>query len=714
MKFRIPKEKFFPFSISILIAAVSIILLQLPLSNVLGFEYSVFISVILSFISGISITLFLKWELKISEISRYLFIFILIPLILGYLNSFVTKNCSLLDGFVFYFVFVCVSLTFGTALGILTFVISKKYSQSIFILIWAAIFLWSIMVYYFSPQLYLFNPIYGFFPGFVYDEEINLSSTILFYQFCVFIISILIISASLLKLNGRVKLQRNLFFFSAIMIVGFIYFSDNLGFSTSLKKLEEKFVKQEIDQRFEFFFENDSVSKIEIEIIRLTTEFHFNYLTDFFKTEPKEKIKIFFFENDESKKKLLGTASADFTKPWQYTIFLTRKNFLDVIGHELAHNFCGEYSKNIFHVADGFNLGLVEGAAMAAEWEWNNKTPHSYAANIFKFIGELNPSAMLRGFTFAFKPSSMSYIISGSFVRFLIDEYGIDKFSQLYASGEYENVYGLTLDELSNQYSKFIKAYEVNSSDSLSALYYFKRQSLFEKECLRNIAKNTKMAYTFLKEKKFSKAEDLFSELWEKVKNPYISYGLLYSKLYQSKFNECIDFYEKENLRSDFNPSYVSSYTIIAYAYALEGELEHALRLLNFSLKLNLNPSFNNSILFRLKIIRSKNMLETYLFSDEEEKVAKIFLTEFKDDIIAMDQFHNYLVLDVKKKYLSKYSKNFYVFENEFYKAIKAYDFELANLILNTLEKSELTVIEDTRLLLMKYIYYRLYQYETH
>ncbi len=698
---------------AVIIAVISIISLQFPLLNLLGFEYSVVTAVFLSFISGFCTPLYLERGFQFSNVLKIQIAFFIIPLILGYLNSFLVKNCSMLDGLVFYFVFVGVSIIFGIAVGVLSYTMSKKYALLFFSVLWILIFCWSLVVYYVNPQLFLYNPIYGFFPGFVFDENITLSRTILIYRASIFIISILIIFTCFQKIKERIKIARSLFILSLLNIIAMIIFADDLGFSTSLSKLEAKFIKHETNPKFELNFESDSVTNVEKQIFQLTAEYHFNSLGEFFRIQPKKKIKIFLFETDKSKKEFLGTASADFTKPWQYVIFITKENFNDVIKHELAHIFCGEYSKNIFHVAHNFNLGLIEGAAMAAEWEWNDREPHFYAANIYKFIGGFDPTLFFQGFNFAFRPSTMSYIISGSFIRFIFDEFGIKKFPQLYATGNFKNTYGLTLEEIAQKYVEFIKTIQTNHADSLSTLYYFNRQSMFEKECLRAITKETKKSISLLTSKKYEEAEDYFLKLWKKVKSPSIAYGILYSKLYQKKYSECIDYFESEIVKNSFDVSLISSYLISSYAYALKGQVEEADSLLEFAEELRLNDEYINSIRFRKKIIPHKEIVEKFLFDEDRQSMIDNLVKLFKNDDVISNQFHEKLKHHDKVNFLKKYRNNFWVFEKEFYNSIKVSDFILASFILTVLQKVELTSIEKSKLLLMNYIYFKLSDYKS-
>lgn len=710
LKVEIDYKIIFVFSVTALLIASSITALQFPLLNILGYEYSVFSAFMLSFCCGLSGTFFLKWNFDHRKIAAIQILFFFIPLVLGYLNSFLVKNCSLFEGLEFYFVFAGVSVVFGTSISYLSFCVHKKYLPIIFIQFFLMIFIWSVAVYYFHPQLYLFNPIYGFFPGFVYDEDITLTSTILLYRIGIFLISMLIIltchrySISKSSKKYNILLNRSLLVITLLISSLMFYFSDDLGLSTSINRLKKNLNNRMIDERFEFHFESDSVSEIQKKIIKIETDFYFEQLLDFFKTKPKNIIKIFLFESDESKKELLGTASADFTKPWLFQIYITRNNFKKVINHELAHIFSGEYSDNLFHVAHNLNLGLIEGAAMAAEWEWNERELHFYASNIFRFIGEFNPGHYFRGFNFAFKPSTMSYIVSGSFSRFLIDEYGIEKFGKVYATGDFENTYSINLRDLSARYINFIKSIKTVAKDSLSTEYYFKRQSLFEKECLRTIAKNTKQAYKLLTEKKYLEANVLFRKLWEKVRTPSIAYGILYSNLYQKKYKECAVFFEKELSKDSLSPIYISSYLLTSFAYGLTGRGDKAKMLLDYASKLNLNSEYNNAIQFRLRIIDSKEFIEKYLFNADQDEFAKELLKYYSDDSVVMTQLNKHLTPNERRKLFLIYFGNFWAFEKQFYSSLECEDYLQARTMVEVLQQSTLSEIEKNQLKLMKYI----------
>ncbi|MBU2585484.1 MAG: hypothetical protein KKH32_09155, partial [Bacteroidetes bacterium] len=284
------------------------------------------------------------------------------------------------------------------------------------------------------------------------------------------------------------------------------------------------------------------------------------------------------------------------------------------------------------------------------------------------------------------------------------DEYGIEKFGKLYATGDFANTYGINLSDLSERYLIFIKSLNTKAEDSLSTEYYFKRQSLFEKECLRTIAKKTNQAYKLLTEKKYLEANLLFRELWGTVKTPSIAYGILYSNLFQKKYKECIDYFEKDLFKDSLSPNYVSSYLLTAFAYGLTGRDDKAKMLLDYSLRLNLNQEYNNAIQFRLKIIESKEFVQKYLFHPDQVEFAKELLKYYSDDAVVMTQLYKHLTSNERKKFFSTYSGNFWVFEKQFFSLLDSGDFLQARTLVEVLQQASLSEIEKSKLMLMKYI----------
>ncbi len=105
----------------------NILLLSFPLLNVFGYEFSVFNSVLLTFVSGLYvISLAKNDENNFAKFLRKLklpaLLFLTVPFLVSVINSFFTGFCSFSDGLFFYIVITSPSVIIGFACGLVSFV----------------------------------------------------------------------------------------------------------------------------------------------------------------------------------------------------------------------------------------------------------------------------------------------------------------------------------------------------------------------------------------------------------------------------------------------------------------------------------------------------------------------------------------------------------------------------------------------------------------
>jgi len=134
------------------------------------------------------------------------------------------------------------------------------------------------------------------------------------------------------------------------------------------------------------------------------------------------------------------------------------------------------------------NTGLVEGIAVAADWGPDSLNPHAASAALrgLKLAPEMK--SILNASGFWAQPSRRAYVMTGSFVRWLVDEYGISAFKRIYANEEWEAVYGKTVDTLTEEWEAFIDTIPVDGRAKSLALHRYDRRSIFQKACARSIA----------------------------------------------------------------------------------------------------------------------------------------------------------------------------------------------------------------------------------
>lgn len=677
-------------------------MLRLPLTNILGFEFSFANSVLLTFAGNCFAISSSKRKFQRKEIAVLSIIIVFLPLLLGMVNGLFIRNCSLFDGILFYFVFVPVSFIFGFSVGHF-FSLIKVYRKCVFSFFCLLIIIfYSVGIYYYSPQLYLFNPVFCFFPGLIYDEEIKLTENIIYYRLIILFISgLLIYLVNLLKIKREIRfcLDRkfNLIFLLFFLTVFFgFYFSDELNFSTSYKKLEKHFGKVVTENNFSIYYNPIKEDSLNESLYLLKTNVIIKEVEDFFQIKQVKHIKIFVFNSNEEKKRLLGSSSYGFTKPWQGTIFLSRGNFDDVMKHEISHIIAGEFSDNMFKVAGNINAGLIEGSAMASEWNYLERTPHQLTANYNYFIDSLKIERYFSGINFALQNSSVSYIISGSFCRFLIDKYGIEKFKMLYRENDFELVYNKDIKTISKEFIQFLGQISIDKNDSLLSTFLFKSETVFQKLCVRYLAKEMNKINTMIRNKDYQKALNNVNLLWADYKNPRVAAAIVLTKIMLGKANESIEFFNKEFDKEKLKISFLNFYYYLLLASAKEKNDEYFNLFLNLVRKLNYSEKFNSNIEL-IYLIRNDTVLtDIFLKGTDRKEFFEKLNVEFPLEKIVKKRFFIYLNQRDRSELIDKteISGETEFFREIFFFCLSLKDYYNCNKIIIKFEKKELNEIQ--------------------
>ena len=172
----------------VIIGSFNLYLQTLPLTNVFGYEFSALNALLLSFLSGLIIISVLKSSSLEKQPTQTVYLFniwfwmLIIPFAISVGKSIVFGFCSFWDGFWFY-VFVTVpSVVIGSALGSVIHILFKKFKVLLFIILFLLMLFIPVLEIYFYPQIYLFNPLFVYFPGTIYDEGLAVDTKIVLYR----------------------------------------------------------------------------------------------------------------------------------------------------------------------------------------------------------------------------------------------------------------------------------------------------------------------------------------------------------------------------------------------------------------------------------------------------------------------------------------------------------------------------------------------------
>jgi len=515
----------------LIIFIFNITFLFFPLVNVFGFEFSLANSVLLFFVSGIYTINYFTKRTNLIEPNRpgikktaiAFLIFLIVPLVISLVYSFFTMFCSVKDGFLFYLVITFPSVILGSATGLLTFTYFRKFRIIIFIVITVLILTMPLFEFYYNPQIFFFNPVFGFFPGTIYDEGIKVSTKLILYRTLNLIFFGSIILLILKNINKKFS---KLFIGIYVIVVSslFVYLSPIFGFSVTnnslQKKLENNFQTTHFNIYFSVSIPNNIAKKITLE-----HEYDYEQLSEFFKLHPDDKITSYVFDSYEQKGKYFGSENADIAKPWLKQIYISADSYDQTLRHELAHVFAAGFGTGIFKVAAGLNPALIEGAAVAAAPFYDENSIHYMAALAYKNNYKIKIEHLFTGLNFFGSVSSLSYIYAGSFSKFLIERYGIMKFEKLYSDLNFNEVYNEPVENLTKTYYNFLDSLHVDKNIN-KANYYFGRQTIFRKVCPRYIGERLKTARDYYFKKDFESAKNIFKEILQKTNNYSALIGL--------------------------------------------------------------------------------------------------------------------------------------------------------------------------------------------
>ncbi len=455
-------SKFSYFTLVIIII-LNVGLFFMPLTNVVGYEFSAVNGLILSFFGGIVLINLLRSTLinrddivSIFKVHFGLFLAIpTVPLLLAIANTYFFQTCPPFDGILFYLVITIPSFIIGIALGYLAYWLLPKFSYIVFILFYLIGLLFPVVEIYLNPQVYFYNSLIGYFPGVIYDEDISISTKLIAYRFLTLLYFLMVIY--IVKMIFTIKIFKKFLisFLFAIVAVAFILLKPVFGFSTSFGVLKDELRGELQTEHFTIHY-SESIPYKKIENIALHHEYYYKKLRDTLNVEFYEIITSFVFKDDKQKGRLFGAENADVAKPWLNQIYINYKNFDSSLEHELAHVFSSKFGVTIFKLADWLNPAMIEGFAMAIENDYNGNEVH-YMAALANNTGYKFPiTSLFSGFNFFTKTSSIAYIYSGSFIKYLIDNYGIENLKLVYGDLDFEKYYRRNLESLSQEYYQFL------------------------------------------------------------------------------------------------------------------------------------------------------------------------------------------------------------------------------------------------------------------
>lgn len=363
--------------------------------------------------------------------------------------------------------------------------------------------------FYSEPPVFSYNAILGYFPGNLYDEDIQLAWPLVWSRLedAAWVAALVALVGFRLDVPGhRVtwRLARPAGRRAAALGIaagclagatGLHLQAGALGYAVDAEDIEAV-----LDGRIEtahFIIHHAHTEDIDAGIAAIAADHEFRYaqVVAQLGVAPEGKLRSFYFADREQKARWFGARAVEMAKPWRREIYLDHRAFPHgSLRHEIAHAVASAFGDPLFGVAARHgvlaNPGLIEGLAVAIDWPsgYERPTPHE-AVRAMQEMGIQPSIGQLLSLQFFSVSSARGYTTAGSFLRFLLDTYGPEALRTLYRTGgDFDAAYGVPRAALEARWREMIGTIELPPGAIEAQRERFRGASVFARPCPHAIA----------------------------------------------------------------------------------------------------------------------------------------------------------------------------------------------------------------------------------
>ncbi|HEV8538557.1 MAG TPA: hypothetical protein VGR15_06500 [Bacteroidota bacterium] len=611
---------------AVIVLIFSVIVLQLPLFNYLGYEFSVAVAFLAVALNGFSAIRLFRSEFAdrhkisredfrrvIGKLLREGLLLLLVPFAAATLNMMLVKNCSYWEGALFYLLIPAVTVIWSVALAA-TCAVFVRRALLLYLVAVIVVLVHPLYLGYTTPQIYSFNFIYGYFPGFSYDEVLRISTPMILFRCLTLVVALFFVLCSRIVILHRTKAERDhmlvpgilaLMTCSALILCSWL-FRVELGFESSTRFIQRTLGEHYTTEHFDIYYSRESFSDVEIRRVGLEHEFRFDQVRAALRVSWRDRISSYIYPDIDLKRRFIGTGNTNIAKPWRKEIHLNKDSWDDVLKHELVHVLAGEFGMPIIRVH--YNTGLVEGLAMAVDGDFGHRTLPEYAAAIMKFNLVRDPARLVKPVGFAAQSSTLSYVMMGAFCRYLIDRYGIIHFKEVYGGKTVEDVYGMPYERLVDEWRHSLERVDVPQSSRRHIEFYFRRPSIFAKECARAIASVNERASRALEQNDAVAAMELFHTGLKMSWNSESYAGLVRAMFGAARYDSVIGLIGIHLQDSIRRSGIVNLFLVYGDALWRTGDTANARHIYAEILSLDLSERYDQSAAVRLSVLNDPSL----------------------------------------------------------------------------------------------------------
>ena len=400
------------------------------------------------------------------------------------------RGCFSVDGFLFWLVIPIPSLLLSNSIRTIVqnFSDSKNKEEagigvritSVVIFLFIAIGI-PILELKLNPAVFLYNTIWGYWPGPIYDEQVTFPFQILIHRFYVVLWAVMLWEIA----RKKQEIVRIAILFAAISLL-FLNFRQ-LGILRTQRDLQQILSTHLSNKAIHLYVDSSEKDSVLLNYYLETATFHFEELQSWLKTDIKEPVSIYLYKHPWQKKQLIGAKYTQFTPVWSsgYQVHIDMESWDDVFRHELVHLLAKSFANS--PIGASLNLGITEGLATAL----NPRVSEKYTLDEFVAAGGIPPVDEMKSLFsltgFYLQSSANAYYKSGSFIQYLIQNESVDAVKEWYAEGSFQEAFNKSEEELISNWQTYLRTLPIDSELKKTARKRFAQPSLFNQECPRFI-----------------------------------------------------------------------------------------------------------------------------------------------------------------------------------------------------------------------------------
>ncbi|MCG8416518.1 MAG: hypothetical protein MJE77_01085 [Proteobacteria bacterium] len=442
---------------------------------------------------------------------------LLLPLAIIAANGLRVPNCDWLFGLHAYLLLPALSSVLASAIGVTIGLLCgpRKFLRiGLPLFCFLASAAYAIWRFYSAPPVFSYNLFAGYFPGNLYDESLSFGAPFYWARlYHVSLVAAFLAIASIwldvptVRLSfdprpGEHRLAAGLTALAAGSLAALLQLNSGaLGFDIDGNDIKRFLGGRYDTEHFVIYYQPGGEIERDIRIIAQDHEFRYAQAVRTLGAAPERRITSFYFADANDKHRMMGARNVYMAKPWRSEIYLNHRSFPHpILRHEITHVVAGAFGSPGFRVSAArwlglpvlFNVGLIEGIAVAADWPNHFDkplTPHQ-TVKALRELGLDPPVERLLSTGFLAVASSRSYMVAGSLVRHLLDTYGAAPLRILYRSGgNFQAAYGRTQADLVGAWSQMIDGIELPPGAAEMVRERYRRPGIFSRVCPHAIAR---------------------------------------------------------------------------------------------------------------------------------------------------------------------------------------------------------------------------------